>query len=147
MSKVLIWVPVAFLILFCGQLLAQGGASPFAETQVAESSQGSADDVVFHEAAAGSFHAEFLQAVSKARQAGKITRRQALRIRIKLLSPSFRDHCEGLCVTQMVFSEAEDLPVNVDGSIDQTAIDWDSLADFLERMIPIILQLIEIFGG
>ena len=108
--------------------------------------QDSVQDTVYTEAATGTFHAELLSAVTNARKAGSITRGQALRIRIRLLAPAFRQHCKELAMTQMFYSGDDGVPMNADGTINETAIDWEGLAAFLEKMIPLILQLIEIFG-
>ncbi len=93
------------------------------------------------------FHKGILKAVAKNRREGKITNRQALAIRVRMFSPAFREHVKTVAVTQLAFSGDENAPVNEMGVIDEAAIDWDGFAAFLERIIPIILQLISAFGG
>ena len=40
----------------------------------------------------------------------------------------------------------DDAEMNADGSVASFAVDWNSLLDFIERLIPIILRLIELFA-
>ncbi len=95
-----------------------------------------------------SFHREMIRAAGKLRVKGELTRGQVIRLRVAMLSPAFRQRAKELAVTQMVFSGSDEpIPMNADGTIDETQIDWDKLADFLERLIPIVLQLLTIFGA
>ncbi|WP_413432773.1 hypothetical protein [Crateriforma spongiae] len=98
---------------------------------------------------ASSFRRSLIQATRKAARSGDITFADALKIRVALFSPAFCDAAEDLCVTQMAFSgQAEGvLPMTPDGVIERASIDWDGFASFLERIVPIILQLISLFGG
>jgi hypothetical protein len=97
---------------------------------------------------ASGFKGQLIAAISKARQAGDITFREALALRVACFSPSFVESAEKLAITQMAFSEqgAEYLPMSADGTIDQTAIDWENFGTFIERLVPIILTLLEAFG-
>jgi hypothetical protein len=97
---------------------------------------------------ASGFKGQLIAAISKARQAGDISFREALALRVACFSPSFVESAEKLAITQMAFSEqgAEYLPMSADGTIDQTAIDWENFATFIERLVPIILTLLEAFG-
>jgi len=94
---------------------------------------------------------DFREAINKASrnlvQSGKITRRESLRLRIAMLSPAFRQHAEELAVIQMYYSGDDGVPMTADGMVDVASIDWEGLIAFLERLIPIIVQLLEIFGG
>lgn len=92
------------------------------------------------------FHRSMLQAIVRARQDDKITRRDAVRLRVALWSPAFRDAAEDLAIIQMAFSGDAGVPVNDDGSIDRSRIDWEALLSFLERLLPLILQLINGLG-
>ena len=95
-----------------------------------------------------SFHREIIRAASKLRVKGELSRAKMIRLRVAMLSPAFRQRAKELAVTQMAFSNSDaPILVNSQGEIDETAIDWDSLADFLERLIPIIVQLMSIFGA
>lgn len=95
-----------------------------------------------------SFRRTLVKAVQSAAKSGKINRRQAFRLRVALFSPAFQEACKDVCIAQIAFSgEASDaVPVSADGTIERDGIDWDGLADFLERIVPIILQLISLFG-
>jgi hypothetical protein len=94
----------------------------------------------FKEVKAGDkFHRNLLKAVRAARKSGKIKPAEALRIRAAMLSPAFRAKAEELAKIQMGSSDqADKIPLDA-----EVKSDWDSLADFLERMIPLVLQLIE----
>jgi hypothetical protein len=94
------------------------------------------------------FHGGLVKAIRSAQKKGTITRRQALRLRVSLLAPSFRAEAKRLALVQMIFSEDGDqLPRTADGRVDETAINWDGLIMFLEKLLPILLQLLEIFGA
>lgn len=98
------------------------------------------------EVAGDQFALSLRSAIVKAQRDGTITRRERLRLTIALFSPAFRSHAKELAVTQMAFS-GEEVPTLEDGRIDVASIDWNGLADFLERIVPILLQLIQLFGG
>lgn len=85
------------------------------------------------------------KAARKMRRDGKITRLQQLRLRVAMLSPAFRQHAEELAVTQMAFS-GSDVPTTDDGRIDAASINWDGLLDFIERLIPLLMRMMEIFS-
>ena len=95
-----------------------------------------------------SFRRTLIKAAQKAASEGKISRRDAIRIRVASFSPAFLEQAEELCVVQMVFSgeNQEDIPRNASGDVDRTAIDWEGFAAFLERIIPLIVQLLISFG-
>lgn len=96
------------------------------------------------------FRRSLVKAARKAANSGTIKRKDAVRVRIACFSPAFLDAAEDLCVIQMAFSgdeAVEDLPRNVDGEIDRASIDWDGFASFLERIMPLVLQLIAAFGA
>lgn len=47
----------------------------------------------------------------------------------------------------MAFSETGAEYLKFDGEkIDRTAIDWEGLAGFLERIIPLLLEMFKAFG-
>ncbi|MEL7338767.1 MAG: hypothetical protein AAFN70_21455, partial [Planctomycetota bacterium] len=79
-----------------------------------------------------------------------ITARDAMRIRVAMLSPAFRKYAEDLAVTQMAFYDGERGPTlarTATGKIDRTAIDWDGLASFLERFLPLLMDLLNAFAS
>ena len=43
--------------------------------------------------------------------------------------------------------ESKAVPLNGDGRIIVAQIDWDALISFIERLIPLIAKLLEIFAG
>jgi len=94
------------------------------------------------------FRRELLKAITKSRGKGDINARQAMRLRVACFSPAFLEKAEELCVVQMAMSVegGEYLEFNADGTVDQTAIDWEGLAGFLERIIPLLLELFKAFG-
>jgi hypothetical protein len=99
------------------------------------------------ETSAGTFHGAVIQAAVQAQKAGKINRRDLITLRVAMLSPAFRSHVEDLALVQVAAS-GEDAPfkVNADGSIDRTSIDWQGLASFLEKLVPLIIMLLKAFG-
>jgi hypothetical protein len=99
------------------------------------------------ETSSGTFHGAVIQAAVQAQKAGKINRRDLIKLRVAMLSPAFRSHAEDLALVQVAAS-GEDAPfkVNADGSIDRTSIDWQGLASFLEKLVPLIIMLLKAFG-
>ena len=91
---------------------------------------------------------ELIKAATTAQRKGEITRLQLVRLRVAMLSPSFRQKVEDLAVIQMSAS-GEDGPFSVDenGEIVRETIDWAGLAAFLEKLVPLVLMLIKAFGG
>ena len=92
------------------------------------------------------FHRNVIKAAMELHKKGELKRTQVMRLRICMLSPAFRKSAEELAITQMVFSGAEGVPMSTNGVVDKAAIDWDGLIEFLEKLVPIILQIIQIFG-
>lgn len=99
--------------------------------------------------ASASLHRVVIAAAVKQQRAGQMTRLELFRLRVAMLSPAFRDRVADLAVVQIVASAEADIPLQVDanGEIDKTAIDWEGLISFIERLMPLILQLIGLFGG
>jgi len=92
------------------------------------------------------FHRNVVKAAMALHKKGELKRGQLMRLRIAMLSPAFRNSAEELAITQMVFSGAEGVPMSADGVVEKADIDWDKLLEFLEKLVPIILQIISIFG-
>ena len=141
-SSVALSISFLFLMAVC-PMTANGQTSQPALTA---SSLSTEVDQTFSEAAFGSFHRSVLVAMRKSVRAGKMKRVDALRVRVALLSPAYRKHAEDLAVTQMAFSGSDAVPLNDSGQVERAAIDWTALGDFIERLIPLLLQLLEIFG-
>lgn len=96
----------------------------------------------------GRFQKALRKAIQESRKKGEMSARQAIKLRVALLSPSFRKRAEDLAVTQMAFSEnAEVLPRGTDGKVDRANIDWEKFLGFLEALLPILLQLLDLFSA
>ena len=94
------------------------------------------------------FQGAVLDAIKQARKNGQMTGRQALRLRVAMLSPSFAERAEDLAVTQMAFAGTDEpLPRTTDGKIDRASIDWKTLLTFLEKLLPFLLELLDLFAA
>ncbi len=98
------------------------------------------------EAAQGTFHRTVIKAARNKVKSGELSRRDFMRLRIAMMSPAFRAHAEDFAVIQMAFSDSENVPVTEDGGVDRTAIDWDAIIAFIEKLIPLLIQIIDIFS-
>ena len=96
------------------------------------------------------FRVAVRKAARNARKAKKITPRQYILLNVAMISPNFRKAAEDLAIIQMTFSgfdlEEQGIPVDAEGRIIRTEINWDAIIAFLEELIPLIIQLIEIFN-
>lgn len=110
--------------------------------------QKSSDGLVPIEKSRSEISVELVKAATALQKKGEITRLQLVRIKVAMLSPSFRAKVEDLAVVQMAAS-GEDGPFSVDdnGEIVRETIDWAGLAAFLEKLVPLVLALIKAFGG
>lgn len=91
------------------------------------------------------FRQALVKSAVAAAKSGKIKRIELIRLRVATMSPAFLEHAQELAIIQMAFS-GDEVPLGEDGSVDEAAIDWDKLASFLEKIIPLILQLIDKFA-
>lgn len=122
----------------------QPPAQPIKPT--ATDSQAVQESIEVREAVADdNFHRGIVKAAHSLFQKGTISRGEYIRFRVAMLSPAFRKHARHVAVTQMAFS-GDKVPETGAGDIDETAIDWNALAEFLEKMVPILLMLLEIFS-
>jgi hypothetical protein len=103
---------------------------------------------VFKELSENKFRQQLIQVAVAAQKKGEISRLDLVRIRVASFSPSLVKKAEDLAIVQMAAS-GEDGPFSVDdnGEIVRETIDWVGLATFLEKLLPLILQLIKTFGG
>jgi hypothetical protein len=108
----------------------------------------SSDGLVPIEKSRSEISTELIKAATSLQRKGEITRLQLVRIRVAMLSPAFRAKVEDLAVVQMSAS-GEDGPFTVDenGEIVRETINWEGLAAFLEKLVPLVLALIKAFGG
>ena len=94
------------------------------------------------------FRPAFLRAIRQARKSGDINLRQAIRLRTASFSPAFLEEAKALAVVQIAFSgeTSDEVPVTEAGAIDVNGINWNGLIQFLEALIPLLLQLLNAFG-
>jgi hypothetical protein len=97
--------------------------------------------------AADSFHRSVIQAAVKAQRAGSLKRLDVVRLRVAMLSPAFRQHAEDLAVVQMSASGSDNTPIGEDGQVDRASIDWEAFFAFIERLLPLLLQLLDAFSS
>jgi hypothetical protein len=146
------FVLVAFFLLFPALAQAQFGLNTTpevnAKTVLAIVTPPKQSSGVPIEKSRSEISVELIKAATTLQKKGEITRVQLLRIRVAMLSPSFRQKVEDLAVIQMAAS-GEDGPFSVDenGEIVRETIDWAGLAAFLEKLVPLVLMLIKAFGG
>lgn len=95
------------------------------------------------------FHRELIRAAVRASKKADsgVSRRDVIRLRVAMLSPAFRESSQELAIVQLYFNGSE-LPTNPDGSIAVDEIKWDAeqWIAFLEKLVPIVLALLKIFG-
>ena len=102
------------------------------------------NDVV-QEVSENKFRRALLKAAQTAAAKKEISRLQVIQLRVATLSPAFLVQAQQLAVVQMAFS-GDDVPTDADGKIEVSRIDWEGLAAFLERIIPLILKLLDLFA-
>lgn len=107
-----------------------------------------AERVIEVREAEGKFHRAVIQNAVKMTREGKLKRTELVRLRVAMLSPAFRQQVEDLAVVQMTASglDEEFAPLSETGAVDRAAIDWDALFAFIEKLIPLILKLIDAFS-
>ena len=94
------------------------------------------------------FRQALLKAADAAAKKGELRRLDVVRLRVATLSPAFLERAQELAVMQMASSGEDlgDLPTDADGKIEVSRIDWEGLISFLERLVPLILKLIDLFA-
>ena len=140
----------AFFLLCPHVATAQFGlkTQPDVKTVVAVSNPPKKSSDVPVEKSRSEISVELIKAATTLQKKGEITRLQLVRLRVAMLSPSFRQKVEDLAVIQMAAS-GEDGPFETDenGEIRRETINWEGLAVFLEKLVPLVLALIKAFGG
>ena len=103
---------------------------------------------VAEQVARNPFRSALLKAADAAAKKGELRRLDVVRLRVATLSPAFLERAQELAVVQMSFSgdDLGDIPVDTDGKIEVSRIDWEGLIAFLERLVPLILKLIDLFA-
>jgi len=97
---------------------------------------------------ADSFRGSLVKAIRDARKADKITARDAVRLRVAMLSPAFVERAHELAVAQGAFvgEESEFVPMDDEGVIQTDWINWEGIAKFLEAFVPLLISLLKAFG-
>ncbi len=96
------------------------------------------DEEVIEAAAGDNFHRQVIRAAIKAKRSGEISQKQLRRIRVAMISPAFREQAKELAEIQMFASGESDKIPRIGENID-----WDALLAFIEKLIPLILKLID----
>jgi hypothetical protein len=98
--------------------------------------------------ASNTFREGLIKAINNSRKAGDVNFRDAIKLRVALLSPAFVEKAQELAVTQVVFSgeSSVDVPLDENGVVQVEGINWEGLTKFLEAMIPLLLTLLKAFG-
>jgi hypothetical protein len=91
------------------------------------------------------FHRSVIKAALVSAERNEISRLDVLRIRMAMLSPAFRKHAEDLAVLQMYFHDGN-IPLNVDGTVNRSSIDWSKLMEYLIKLLPLFLEILKLLG-
>lgn len=102
---------------------------------------------VVEEMKADGFRLSVLRAIPTAVQEGKITRAEGLRLRVAMFSPAFAKQAKELAIIQMAASGSENVPYTESGMVDEAAINWEGLTEFLKVLLPILLELLKGLGA
>lgn len=97
---------------------------------------------VVQEMRANPFRRELLKAITAGVASKEITRAQAMTLRTACFAPAFLKRAEFIAKAQMAMS-GEDVEENADGKIEVR--DWSAFLDFLIKLLPILLDLIDKF--
>lgn len=93
------------------------------------------------------FTAAYVKVLKKLVDATELTPAEELRLKIAVYTPAGNFLFKEYAVTQMALSlDADALPFNDVGKIDRDNIDWDGFDDFLIKVVPFHLELLERFG-
>lgn len=146
---------VAVCIAFLGAAFPPGG--PFFSTLPKAKTPTVQDDVEFLEAKSlrDNFHPEILKASRKAigktitfdndgvQQSVDWTAGKHFKLRRSLIMPGVRKQVREMALMQMASTGGIDKIPMADGGSGQPRVDWSQLADFLERVLPLVLDFIE----
>jgi hypothetical protein len=118
-------------------------AAFLASTVSLQPSTAVAQSPVVEEVSNNKFRSALLKAAQEAAKKGELKRIDVVRLRVATLSPAFLERAEMLAKVQMSAS-GEDIPMGEDGKIEIR--DWSEFASFLERLLELILKLIDAFA-
>jgi hypothetical protein len=129
-------IVTAFFLCFFQSINAQDLTTRNAAKEVAQSSIKKSD-----------FSKSVIKAAVECQKKGEITRLELIRLRVAMLSPSMQSKIEDLAVMELASSGIENAySLDSSGKIDRQSIDWEQLLKFLEKLVPIILELIKLFS-
>lgn len=84
----------------------------------------------------------FRQQVIEAAKSAGLSARDVLRVRIRTLGPAVLEEIHGLAVSEGRACGA----IPMESAAEPVGIDWAALADFLVKIMPLILQVLALFG-
>ena len=120
-------------------------AAVLASTVSLQPSHVEAQSPVVEEVSSNKFRSALLKAAQEAAKKGELKRIDVVRLRVATLSPAFLERAQELALVQMSFS-GEEVPTDDNGKIDVSRIDFEKLLDFLERLLPLLLKLLDLFA-
>jgi hypothetical protein len=85
-----------------------------------------------------------IAAAEQAHAACTIDSQQLQAIKLASRSPRMLSRMEDLILTQA--SGAYSLPMDANGEVVSALVDWDGIAEFITKLMPLILKLIEMFA-
>ena len=138
-SVATLWVSV---LVYIGSQDNYGQTTGEIANQVQANTEALAQEQIARQTRTERFGVSIMKAARQLVRKGEMKRRDFVRLKVALLSPAFRDRAEDLAVIQMSSHGAEGLEMGENGRINRAAIDWDALLAFLEKFIPLLLQLI-----
>jgi H+/gluconate symporter-like permease len=97
---------------------------------------------VVQQMAANPFRRELLKAITAGVANKEITRAQAMTLRTACFAPAFLKRAEEIAKVQMALS-GEEVEENAEGKVEVR--DWSAFLDFLIKLLPILLDLIDNF--
>ena len=151
-------IALLFLLAFAATSVAAQNVIPLgpdlddnrgSESEVVVDFGGNASDVDIAEATADSAHGDrTMELVREAVRDSDLRPRRKARMLRLLKYPSVQDRVKMFVTGSAIDAGEIDTQIIVmpDGSIAMPAIDWDNLLSFIERLLPLILQLISLFG-
>jgi hypothetical protein len=93
-----------------------------------------------------SSRAAIIAAAEQAHAACTIDSQQLQAIKLASRSPRMLSRMEDLILTQAQASGAYSLPMDANGEVVSALVDWDGIAEFITKLMPLILKLIEMFA-
>ena len=92
------------------------------------------------------FEVAITRAIERQVASGDLTRESAIRLRVAMRSSSFRHHAENLAMVQIAFSGSANAPFDENGKLDRSRVKWGELSMYADRLLPMYVQLLDMFG-